>query len=323
MCYTASNSLPAAISANASPGERLKLFAVSEYDLGATLTSGQAFRWVAQASAWEAVVAGRWVRLRQVEAGILAETAEDVTSWSWLADYLQVQVDLAAVLANFPPDEPLQKAVRACRGLRLLRQEPWECLAAFILSSTKQIVQIQQIVRALCECYGNPVPSLGPTQAYAFPAPERLAQVTEPELRQCRMGFRAPYLLAAAQAVSSGALDLAALTSMPTERARAALLQIHGVGRKIADCVLLFAYGFQDAFPVDVWIAKALRELYFPKRRPSTKRLLNFSRTHFGPYAGFAQQYLFHYMRTEHPTRNAAAPGRRARAQRTSRTPKS
>jgi N-glycosylase/DNA lyase len=194
----------------------------------------------------------------------------------------------------------MRAAVAACRGLRLLRQDPWECLASFILSSTKQIVQIRQIVALLCERYGEPLavaPAYPP--AFAFPCPARLARTTEAELRACKMGFRAPYLLATARLVANGQFDLARLQSMPIEIARAELMQLPGVGRKIADCVLLFAYGFQSAFPVDVWVLKALRQLYFPHRRVTPQRLHRFAAAHFGPRAGYAQQYLFHYMRTK------------------------
>jgi N-glycosylase/DNA lyase len=188
--------------------------------------------------------------------------------------------------------------VAACRGLRLLRQDPWECLASFILSSTKQIVQIRQIIAVLCERYGEPLAvAPGCPPAFAFPGPARLACATEAELRGCKMGFRAPYLLATARMVASGQFDLARLQSLPLEVARTELMQLPGVGRKIADCVLLFAYGFQSAFPVDVWVLKALRQLYFPRRRVSPQRLHRFAATHFGPCGGYAQQHLFHYMR--------------------------
>jgi len=192
----------------------------------------------------------------------------------------------------------MRAAVAACRGLRLLRQDPWECLASFILSSTKQIVQIRQIISLLCERYGEPLPVL-PTYApaRAFPSPARLARATEAELRACKMGFRAPYLLAAARTVASGQLDPARLAPLPVEAARAELMKLPGVGRKIADCVLLFAYGLQPAFPLDVWVTRALRQLYFPRRRVRVERLHRFAGAHFGPNAGYAQQYLFHYMR--------------------------
>ena len=194
----------------------------------------------------------------------------------------------------------MQAAVGVCRGLRLLRQSPWECLASFILSSTKQIVQIQQIISLLCERLGEPlqVPSFYPP-AHAFPSASRVARCAETELRGCKMGFRAPYLLESARAIASGHFDLGKLELLPEPTARDELLKLPGVGRKIADCVLLFAYGFPTAFPIDVWIMKALRQLYFPKRRMNIKRIHHFVSDHFGPHAGFAQQYLFHYMRTK------------------------
>src|ERR1051325_256918 len=139
------------------PGDCEIIFPVRHYDLAATLTSGQAFRWNSRPPAWEGVIRSRWVRLQTAERGIHAQTAEPVCDWSWLIHYLQLEVEIDAVLLSFPDDEPMRLAVSACRGLRLLRQDPWECLASFILSSTKQIVQIQQIVSLLCERFGSPL----------------------------------------------------------------------------------------------------------------------------------------------------------------------
>jgi N-glycosylase/DNA lyase len=272
---------------------------VKNYDLALTLASGQAFRWRRGGGAWEGVVGSRWVRLRQEPGCLRAETYGPAEDWQWLRHYLQTEVDLAPILAAFPDDPPMREAVAACRGLRLLRQEPWECLASFICSSTKQIVQIEQIVALLCRKFGPPLPlPPGIQSAAAFPTVERLAAASEAELRACKLGFRAPYLSGTARKLAAGEVDLSRLGGWPLEEARAALLTLPGVGAKIADCVLLFAYGFQEAFPMDVWIIKALQQLYFPKRRPKLPRLRHFSRSHFRPYSGYAQQYLFHYMRT-------------------------
>jgi N-glycosylase/DNA lyase len=218
--------------------------------------------------------------------------------WQRIGHYLQIDVALDEVLATFPVDPPITAAVKACRGLRLLRQDPWECLASFILSSTKQIVQIQQIIALLCERYGDRLPAperAGPV--YRFPTAAQIARATEADLRACKMGFRAPYLRATAQKVTAGEADLAGITRLSVDRARDQLLQLPGVGPKIADCVLLFAYGFPTAFPIDVWVQKALRDLYFPRRKTDARRLIRFAGRHFGPHAGYAQQYLFHYMR--------------------------
>jgi N-glycosylase/DNA lyase len=275
-------------------------FLAENYDLAATLTSGQAFRWRWVGGAWEGVVAGRWVRLRQEQSRIHAETAGPEEDWDWLRHYLQLDINLDRVFATFPPDEPLRRSMQACAGLRLLRQEPWECLASFICSSTKQIVQIQQIIALLCERFGEPVAvPAGHEPVRAFPDFRRLAELSEADLRGCKLGFRAPYLFNTARKLRDSEVDLEALRGAPLAEARAQLTELPGVGAKIADCVLLFAYGFQQAFPVDVWVMRALRQLYFPGRRVKLPRLRRFSETHFGPHSGYAQQYLFHYMRTK------------------------
>lgn len=304
---------------------------VENYDLAATLDSGQAFRWQQENDSWIGIIGKYAVRLTQTPEGIHATAAAPVENWNWLRHFLQTDIDLAAVLKTFPDDEPMRAAVTACPGLRLLKQDPWECLASFILSSTKQIVQIRQIIALLCERFGEPLNVVGravprppspanqgvriyhdgahgvthPTQSlekikfYSFPTPQRIVAATEAELRACKMGFRAPSLLAAAREIAEGRFNLKRIRHLPHAEARAELMKLRGVGGKIADCVLLFAYGFDSAFPVDVWIERALQQLYFPRRRASEQRLRRFAATHFGPHAGYAQQYLFHYIRTK------------------------
>ena len=280
--------------------EQSAFFPAKNYNLAATLTSGQAFRWYPNDNDdWQGVIGKQQVILRQRANGVEAQSLGSALDWHEVRNYLQTEIEIDAVTATFPNDPPMRAAIDACKGLRLLRQDPWETLASFILSSTKQIVQIQQIVRAVCECYGEALPagSCANSLSFSFPSAERIASLSEPKLRSCKMGFRAPYLLETARIVTSGQLNLESLRALPTEKARKALCELPGVGEKIANCVLLFAYGFQDAFPVDVWVQKAMRELYFPRRKPTSKRLRHFIETHFGPNAGYAQQYLFHYMR--------------------------
>src|SRR5690242_19199695 len=179
--------------------ETKKSFSICDYDLDATLMSGQAFRWRRDGNAWVGVIGHNWVRLESTDDSIVAETAAPQTDWIWLCHYLQIEVEMSRVLESFPNDEPMREATAACRGLRLLRQDPWECLASFILSSTKQILQIQAIVRTLCVRFGEEVPGLtGAEPQFSFPAFPRLSLASESDLRDCRMGFRAPYLKAAA-----------------------------------------------------------------------------------------------------------------------------
>ena len=289
------------------------LLPAENYDLAATLDSGQVFRWQFRDGAWHGILGRHALRLAQTPDGIHATAHTEIADWTFLRHFLQSDVHLDSILKTFPADDPMTAAIAHCRGLRLLRQDPWECLASFILSSTKQIVQIRQIVALLCEKFGEPIAStcegrrdsgisndaIRSTQyAHAFPTPKRLAAATEAELRTCKMGFRAKGLLHAARDIAEGRLELEYIRTLDYAAARAELTKLHGVGIKIADCVLLFAYGFDSAFPVDVWIERALQQLYFPRRRASHKRLHHFAATHFGPHAGYAQQYLFHYIRT-------------------------
>ena len=259
------------------------------------------------------------MRLTQTPGGIRAETAAPVENWNFLNEFLQTEIDLAGVLKTFPEDEPMRAAVAACPGLRLLKQDPWECLASFILSSTKQIVQIRQIVSLLCERFGEPLQRqperrglragqcldnssvLESLQLSAFvplaATPRRL--LPKPNCAPAKWDFAPQACSPPRGEIAEGKFDLERIRHLPHAEARAELMKLRGVGGKIADCVLLFAYGFDSAFPVDVWIERALQQLYFPRRRASEKRLRRFAATHFGPHAGYAQQYLFHYMRTK------------------------
>ncbi len=130
-------------------------FTVNHYDLAVTFSCGQSFRWKRNGDAWEGIVGSRWVRLRQNATGISAE-ALSAGDWNWLRHYLQLDTELSDIVATFPDDEAMQKAAAYCRGMRLLRQDPWETLASFICSSTKQVAQIQQIVELLCRRFGEP-----------------------------------------------------------------------------------------------------------------------------------------------------------------------
>jgi len=257
----------------------------TDFDLVATLQCGQAFRWRRGADGWfSGVVGNRVWRVRQSNgqleiAGSPSDESVEIekrSSLHFARFYFALDVPLRDVVATFPSDPVLQEAVAKHWGLRVLRQEPWETLASFIASSSKQIVQIQQIVELLARRFGEPI---GGDQ-YAFPSAETIARASLSELRSCKLGFRAAYLRAAARRVARGQLDLAALRRMEYEQAKEALLKLEGVGEKIANCVLLFSCGHNEAFPVDVWMKRAVKRMQW--------------RGTFGPYAGWAQQYLFH-----------------------------
>lgn len=255
---------------------------VTDFNLAATLECGQAFRWSRDPDGgYTGVIGHRVCRLRQDGATLHGDIDPH---------YLALDLDLSAVAATFPADAPLQAAVKAHWGLRVLRQEPWETLASYIASSTKQIVQIRQIVALLAARFGQPLAA----GHYSFPAVAVIARATPQQLLDCKLGFRAKYLLAAAKLIDGGKVRLADVPALEYERAVEELLKIPGVGEKIANCTLLFSCGFHQAFPVDVWVARSVKRLYFPRRKISTPKLRAFTRSRFGPYAGWAQQYLFY-----------------------------
>lgn len=277
----------------------LRRWRVAELSLERTLDCGQSFVWAPVQGGWEGVVQGHWVRLQRCGGWLEVRLAEPAADWRWLEVYLRLKDDLQAVRRALPgEDGSLQTALASCRGLRLLRQDPWECLAAFLLSANKQISQIRRMVAALSQRFGRPI--AGPQRGVewrAFPSPEQLACRSEQELRACGLGFRAPRLSAVARAVAEGRFDPWRLSRLPLAEARERLLGLPGVGPKVADCVLLFAGGFDEVFPLDVWTQRVLREVYFRGRPASVDRLRTFAAGHFGPYAGYAQQCLFHHAR--------------------------
>jgi len=276
---------------------------VCNFHLGHTLECGQAFRWRRLAGGgYEGVIGRTVVHATQTGDRLMLSGAPAGT----LANYFQLHEDIAAIVRTFPNDPHMRRAVAFGCGMRLLRQDPWECLASFICSAAKQFVQICQVVDNLCRTLGEPLKADGRT-GFAFPSAAAVARATHEQLWSCKMGFRAKNLLAAARMVDSDKVRLETIAAMDYPRAVEELMKLPGVGPKVADCALLFGWGRQEAFPIDVWIERALRQLYFAGQRRVTRRqLVEFHRSYFGPYAGYAQQYLFHYVRNN-PQSLAAA----------------
>lgn len=275
----------------------LSRLAVRRFDLAATLGSGQVFHWVPQDGGFLGTLDRTPVFLRQPAPDELEVSAGDEPLAS---RYLALDHDLDAITATFPVDAALSRAVAFAPGLRLIRQPAWECLATFITSSLKQVPHISQISHTLRRRFGEPV-TLGGCTLYTYPTPAALAEAGESELRRCALGYRARHLAATARLVATGELDLSFLTDpdVPDETALARLTRAPGVGPKVASCVLLFAGQRLGFFPIDVWIERTLRETYFPRRRKFPPGFLaRFAHRHFGPYRGYAQQFLFHHART-------------------------
>ena len=271
------------------------------FNLRRTLESGQVFHWLSEEDGcYIGLIGASPVRVRQ-DGGTLWVNAGMESA---AARYFSLDHDLSAICASFPVDAALSEAAAFCHGVRILRQPLWECLGTFLTSSMKQVSHIRQMSLALRQRFGQPVPAPGWEALGVYPEPERLARATEAQLRACGLGFRAKNLLGTARMVAEGGVDLEAIRQMDDAAALAELCRLPGVGPKIANCVLLFAYERVRAFPIDVWIERVLRQTYFARKRNITaKRLRDFAADYFGPYGGYAQQYLFHHARSRKPRR--------------------
>ena len=267
--------------------------AAPDFDLALTLDSGQTFHWDSSGDGFAGAIGTRAVYVEQRGDRLFVSQGHV----ELVSRYFALDHPLAEICASFPQDPAMQAATKYCRGLRIIRQPHWECLATFITSSLKQVAHIRQISQTLRRRFGEPC-SLGELTVYAYPSPHQIAALHERDLRACALGYRAKNLLATAALISSGEVDIDQMATLPDDELRARLCALPGVGAKVANCVMLFAYERLRAFPIDVWVARVLRQIYFPRRRKMTAReLREFSEQHFGDHGGYAQQYLFHHAR--------------------------
>ena len=270
-------------------GDDLHLLGIKHFDLDETLDCGQAFRYEKVENGYEGIAYGRRVSLvyedaeqEQSQLRIKNTNIDDFnTLWRDHFDLGRSYTELRSFLVEHG-GEPMRLATEYSPGLRHMKQEPWEILISFILSQNTNIHRIKLMLRRLCEKFGEKLPCGGSS----FPTCERLASLNAEEMDSVKCGYRVPYVLDAARRVSSGKLNLSNLYNEETQKIREELQKIHGVGPKVADCVLLLGFGRVEVCPKDVWIKRAL-EKYYPKGLPNK----------LAPYAGIAQQFLFHFVR--------------------------
>jgi len=275
-----------------------------DFDLAMTLNSGQVFHWQKAGNGFIGAIENNPLYVEQRGQVLNARgTGEELDGFKpsslpqLVSNYFALDHPLAQICASFPADPIMTAARDFCRGLRIIRQPKWECLATFICSSMKQVAHIRQISAALRNRFGDQR-EIGGCVLHTFPSAQQIARASEKQLRECALGYRARNLRATAQVVSSGQCNLEAWSALPDAELREHLCALPGVGAKIANCVMLFAYDRLRAFPIDVWIERVLRQHYFARRKKMTARQLReFCETYFGEHAGYAQQYLFHHAR--------------------------
>src|SRR5213082_3981081 len=271
----------------------LREIAAPDFDLGMTLDSGQVFHWEKVDGGFIGTIGERAIYVEQAGEILRGSRGPE----ELVRNYFALDHPLAEICASFPDDPVIKAALGSCRGLRIIRQPQWECLATFICSSMKQVAHIRQISQALRQRFGQRKQICG-VEVFSFPSPDALARTTEKELRKCGLGYRAKNLLATAKRVASGEADLDSWRALSERQLRERLCELPGVGMKVANCVMLFAYERIAAFPVDVWIERVLRERYFVRgRKVTSKAMAEFVSNYFGAHGGYAQQYLFHHAR--------------------------
>ena len=256
----------------------------SDIDIAKTLDCGQAFRFSEDGGVWRGVAMGRALSLTQEGNKItLFDVNEEEFNSLWRG-YFDLDRDYEMIKSSVSSNEILKKATDFSDGIHILRQEPWEAVCSFIISANNNIPRIKGIISRLCENFGFKIAD----GLFTFPSAERIAALALDDLAVIKSGFRAKYILDAAQKFSSNQIDVEALYTLPVDEARAALMTIKGIGPKVADCALLFGWGRVECFPVDVWIRRAMNHFFGENGLPSEAV----------EYAGIVQQYLFYWART-------------------------
>ncbi|MCD2199656.1 DNA-3-methyladenine glycosylase [Halobacterium sp. KA-4] len=277
-------------------------------DVQATLESGQTYLWwrpdgttyetdgASGGSAWyRTVVDGDVVEVRQTDTAVEWQSTTDADPL--VRKLLGLNDDLQEIRAAATDDDLTTAAWDAYDGLRIVRDPFFGCLISFICSAQMRVERIFAMQESLREHYGEPIEYDGET-VYAFPEPEALAAATEEDLRELKLGYRAPYVQRTAEMVATGELTQRDVQGRAYEVAREQLTDFVGVGDKVADCVLLFSLGYLEAVPLDTWIRSAIEEHYPDCDRGNYADTSRAIREQLGPYAGYTQTYLFHYLRS-------------------------
>lgn len=282
------------------------------FSLDYTLDCGQLFRWKKRGNWWYGVVADQVIKIKQDNDKLIFQFYPETRNYSFIENYLRLDDNLLTILSEINKDEHINKAINCFCGLRLCRQEPWECLISYICATYKSIPAIKTMISSISRYYGKKLTFNG-IDFYTFPKAEKLAQIKPKDLKCCGLGFRTHRILETAKLIANENISLEDLKKTEYREAKRELLGLPGVGQKVADCVLLFSLEKLEAFPIDVWIKRVATTFYphyfdstFVKRVAekgsiTTKEygtISSFGKKYFGKYAGYAQQYLFHYLRT-------------------------
>jgi N-glycosylase/DNA lyase len=279
------------------------------FNLDVTLCCGQVFRWDKKGDWWYGVAGGKAFKVRHANAELEFANAD----WKFVENYFGLNDDLQKIGAAVGRDEHIRQALREFWGLRIIQQDPWECLISYICSTYKNIPAIRHMLLSLSRRFGEKK-GLDGMEFFTFPTPEKLAGAAAKDLLECGLGYRAKYVQDTSKRIFENDFELESLRQLPYLQAKKQICSFAGVGPKVADCVLLFSLGKTEAFPVDRWVERVILNHYVEKLPPELAQKLKqreglsnseyaklnvFGREYFGEYAGYAQEYLYHYERVK------------------------
>ena len=304
----------------------LKLDKSVPFNLDHSLNCGQVFRWEKTGDWWYGTVGERVLKIRQegnrlilkeetdTDAGEFTRNEEfggdEEFTREFIRHYFRLDDDLLSIMSSINRDRGIDESIRKFHGLRIIRQDPWECLISYICATKTNIPAIKKMIGNIAKKFGRKI-IFDNKSFYTFPEPERLARAGMDELKDCGLGYRAKYVLETSKRINNSPRLLKELKNLNYEDIKKELLALPGVGPKVADCVLLFSFDKLHAFPVDVWVRRVMHRAYLKREIPRDKktgkerglsraeyeRIISFARGYFGRYAGYAQEYLFYYMR--------------------------
>lgn len=260
----------------------IKIKDAGKINLDVTLDCGQAFRWKQNEDlSWTGVVKGVETTVAETENGLIFHGINKKQFDNIFYDYFDFGRDYEQVIDTLKTDKHLSQAIDKYGTIRILKQDPWEALCSFIISACNNIPRIKGIIERLCESFGEKTAT-----SYTFPSAEKIASLEVSDLDILRAGYRSPYILGAARMIADGEINLDSFYNKSVEDCEKELMKITGVGKKVADCTILFGLGHAEAFPVDRHIKRICDSLY-PNGLPECTKGIE----------GIAQQYMFHLQR--------------------------
>ena len=267
------------------------------FNLKYTLECGQCFRWKNNNDYYVGVIKDRVIKIRQDGDYIYVRSNEQKDLEKVIKEYFELEKDYSSIEKRIASlDDYVKKALKNTSGMRHLKQDFFETIISYIISANNNIPRISKSVNEISKRYGKKI-EFDNEEYYLFPTPEQLRDVTIDDYRACGVGFRDKYIYNTVKRINNKEIDLVKMQDMDTSSLRKELLSLMGIGPKVADCILLFSCGRQEVFPIDVWVERVMKKLYFNDENISKKEILKYASDNFGNDAGIVQQHLFYNIR--------------------------